>query len=142
MNKLREFAEESNRISGAFAASASAMYEALDELLGKAHITADDLTDFNDHGYLRDIVGLDVRIGDYIPPPGGSKVVLQLDYIMEKVEKRNDPMSIHIAFEKLHPYTGGNGRTGRALWLWQMDNQRNYDMEQGFLHTWYYQSLS
>ena len=35
----------------------------------------------------------------------------------------------------------GNGRSGRALWLWQMVNQHNYDMRLGFLHLWYYQSL-
>ena len=36
-----------------------------------------------------------------------------------------------------HPFTDGNGRSGRALWLWQMNNHAPF----GFLHTFYYQTL-
>ena len=50
------------------------------------------------------------------------------------------PYEAHQRYEALHPFTDGNGRSGRVLWLWMMGGVRNVPL--GFLHTWYYQSLS
>lgn len=47
------------------------------------------------------------------------------------------PWEVHIAYEMLHPFTDGNGRSGRMLWAWQM---RNFPLD--FLHTFYYQTLN
>ena len=47
----------------------------------------------------------------------------------------------HNDYENLHPFTDGNGRSGRMLWAWQMRNDDDA-MARGFLHTFYYQTLS
>ncbi len=56
------------------------------------------------------------------------------------------PYISHVAYENLHPFTDGNGRSGRALWLWQMMHgtmrQVNMARDLGFLHTFYYQTLN
>lgn len=43
------------------------------------------------------------------------------------------------AYETLHPFTDGNGRSGRALWLWAMGGIHRAPL--GFLHHFYYQAL-
>ena len=50
------------------------------------------------------------------------------------------PFHFHRRYEHIHPFVDLNGRTGRAVWLYQM--LKGQDVPLGFLHTWYYQSLS
>ena len=50
------------------------------------------------------------------------------------------PFENHKLYERIHPFVDLNGRTGRAIWLHQMLEKQ--DVPLGFLHTWYYQSLS
>jgi len=51
--------------------------------------------------------------------------VRELQRILDKVNRSSDgPWSVHVAFETLHPYMDGNGRTGRAIWAWQMQTIR------------------
>jgi hypothetical protein len=49
------------------------------------------------------------------------------------------PLEAHVRYETLHPFTDGNGRTGRALWYWMMVGSSRADL--GFLHAFYYQTL-
>ena len=51
-----------------------------------------------------------------------------------------DPWVFHVQYERLHPFTDGNGRSGRALWAWQMMRRRE-GLALGFLHRFYYQTL-
>lgn len=95
---------------------------------------------------LRDKVGLDVRIGNYIPLRGGSIVPTELQAILDAIKEGGlDAFQGHVAFEKLHPFTDGNGRSGRALWLYQMlwlERKRNWVDRFGFLRSFYYQTLA
>lgn len=91
---------------------------------------------------IRDKIGMNVRVGRYHPPLGGFNVVKSLVSIVDDANKRNDPWTIHIAFEGLHPFMDGNGRTGRALWAWNMLTTGEDPFSLSFLHRFYYQTLA
>lgn len=80
--------------------------------------------------------GLNVVVGRYRPPLGGPNIRATLQKLLRHP---HDPYLIHQAYEALHPFTDGNGRSGRALWLHMMGGPDAVPL--GFLHTWYYQSL-
>lgn len=88
---------------------------------------------------LRDRVGLDVRVGNHIAPAGGPEIRSRLaDLLGSARNQAMTPWQAHVKYEMLHPFTDGNGRSGRALWLWMMQG----DAPLGFLHTFYYQTLA
>jgi hypothetical protein len=102
-------------------------------------------------GRLRDRVGDDVMVGDYVAPKGGPEVRESLELLVREVElsqnryskgRENRIFHNHMAFEKLHPFMDGNGRTGRLLWVWEMEKAGfTWWREIGFLHSFYYQTL-
>jgi hypothetical protein len=93
---------------------------------------------------LRDRPGLNVRVGSHLPPQGGPDIRADLVGLLKGARsKTSDPYATHIAYETLHPFTDCNGRSGRILWAWQMVNQVDeLGLDLGFLHRWYYQTLS
>ncbi len=93
---------------------------------------------------LRSQIGMDVRVGDHIPPPGGSKIGDALANLLRRANDidDSDPYAIHVEYETLHPFMDGNGRSGRVLWAWMMLKRDDRLVRLGFLHAWYYQSLS
>ena len=90
---------------------------------------------------LRDVIGLNVMVGNHVPPRGGPHIRMHLEDLLNDIRfKKHTPYSAHVAYETLHAFSDGNGRSGRAVWAWMM-LRAGSDIPLGFLHQWYYQSL-
>lgn len=87
---------------------------------------------------LRDRPGMDVRIGRHIPMRGNQYM---RDHLERVLNNNTDPYQIHVAFEILHPFMDGNGRTGRAVWASAMIESGQHPFALSFLHRFYYQTL-
>jgi hypothetical protein len=140
---LSNFVTESNKIEGI--TDPEVIEDDLKrtrKFLSLSKITLKDLNEYNTAGKLRNKKGMNVQVGAYYPNEGGIFIEKQLKVLIKQVnEDVKLPFWLHIAFETLHPYTDGNGRTGRVLWAWQMITQEGYDLSLGFLHEYYYQSF-
>jgi fido (protein-threonine AMPylation protein) len=93
---------------------------------------------------LRSVVGMDIHIGAYVPPLGGPQIPELLQKLLDDVNgERVNAFRAHHRYESLHPFSDGNGRSGRVLWYWMMQNDAQFANadELGFLHTFYYQTL-
>lgn len=145
---LRAFVRESNKIEGIVRAPTKAEIEAHETFINLKTVTVEDVSAFVlvvAKRPLRDRAGMDVRVGNHLPPEGGPFVPIQLQIILHNANTSDiTPYETHRRYETLHPYMDGNGRSGRILWLWQMirEGRDLYVLDRGFLHTWYYQSLS
>ena len=91
---------------------------------------------------IRDQIGLNVTVGDHLAPFGGPNIVPALETILSFRELVT-PFMVHRRYLNLHPFSDGNGRSSRVLWLWMMHRIGEEDMvaRYGFLHTFYYQTL-
>ncbi len=139
---LCRFLTESNNIEGIFQKpTKDAIFKAR-AFLSLRQIEVADLCQmcnaFQPGALLRTQPGMDVRVGNYVAPKGGPETILDLQHLLESSAP---PYEAHKWFEALHPFTDGNGRTGRIYWLWQMQ-ACGLSTELGFLHTYYYQSLT
>ena len=152
---LVSFVRESNRIEGITRNPRESELSAHETLLGLDVVTVADLTAFvaivQPGAVLRNRPGLDVRVGNHNPPRGGPDIVPALERILRYAHGPQPvaggvyhapPFVTHHEYETLHPFTDGNGRSGRALWAWQMIREEIWPgIRLGFLHAWYYQSL-
>lgn len=142
---LHDFVAESNRIEGIHRPPSSIEMAAMLNFLKLPTVTLSGLMDpqvaFAPGKPLRDRPGMNVRVGNHLPPEGGLKIRELLVELLDSISnKRLSAYAAHHEYETLHPFMDGNGRTGRALWLWQMGGIERAPL--GFLHHWYYQSLS
>ncbi len=92
-------------------------------------IIAGDVMDQGEAGRYRTI---QVRVGPYFPPPPDEVSGLMFE-LLEWWNKGSSKLSpvlssaiVHYQFEAIHPFADGNGRTGRALALWEL-YRRGFD---------------
>lgn len=142
---LKEFVRESNKIEGIVREPTNEEVEIHRWLLGLNQITTGALASFVAvvaEAPLRDKVGMDVYVGDHVPPAGGPDLKDKLEQFLERVSKLElSAYEAHIEYETLHPFMDGNGRSGRAVWAWMMNKTGQNPFSLPFLHRWYYQSL-
>lgn len=143
--RLATFLSESLRIEGIERASSPAEIEEtwlfLEKKLGLAAVRRLQAV-YAPEKLLRDQPGMNVWVGSYAAPPGGPEMGRRLTAVLKAANKGADPWQTHVAFEKLHPFLDGNGRTGRAIWAWQMRLLGRDPFALPFLHSFYYQTLA
>ena len=111
-----------------------------EDILKLHRILAADVMDQGDAGRYRTIA---VRVGKYLPPPSSDVSGLMFE-LLEWWNKRAGELSpvlssaiVHYRFEAIHPFADGNGRTGRALALWEL-YRRGFDTHHIFSVDEYY----
>ena len=100
-----------------------------EEILRLHRIIAGEVMDQGTAGRYR---GIHVRVGRYVPPPPEEVSGLMFE-LLEWWNKESAKLSpvlssaiLHYRFEAIHPFADGNGRTGRALALWEL-YRRGFD---------------
>jgi Fic family protein len=111
-----------------------------DDVLKLHRLLAGDVMDQGEAGRYRSIP---VRVGRYVPPPPEDVSGL----MAELLDWWNTPSAdlspvissaiVHYRFEAIHPFADGNGRTGRALALWEL-YRRGFDTHHIFSVDEYY----
>lgn len=103
-------------------------------------ILAGEVMDQGEAGRYRTIA---VRVGRYLPPPPSAVSGLMFE-LLEWWNKESVKLSpvlssaiLHYQFEAIHPFADGNGRTGRALALWEL-YRRGFDTHHIFSVDEYY----
>jgi hypothetical protein len=144
---LHEFVLESNRIEGILGASDEEL-EAHAALLERDALLVIDVERFVKAVAgkpLRDSPDMNVRVGSHVAPRGGPQIRVALGELLLKVNTNAiDPWLAHVEYERLHPFLDGNGRSGRAIWAWQVTHFARYPghLGMGFLHPAYYAALT
>lgn len=144
--QLHDFIKESNAIEGIYDPPTGAQFTCARCFLTLPKVQIQDIiimvNTFQDGAALRRYPNMGVMVGNYIGPPGGPEILRLLELILESINNNTaPPFHNHYRYERLHPFTDCNGRSGRLLWLWQM-MKFNYPFYNSFLQTWYYQSLA
>ena len=103
-------------------------------------IIAGEVMDQGEAGRYRSIR---VRVGTYLPPPPADVSGLMFEFLEwwnKDAPKLSSVLSsaiVHYRFESIHPFADGNGRTGRALALWEL-YRRGFDTHHVFSVDEYY----
>ena len=110
------------------------------DILELHRILAGEVMDQGEAGKYRMIA---VRVGQYRPPPADAVSGLMFE-LLEWWNAASQQLSpvlssaiLHYRFEAIHPFADGNGRTGRALALWEL-YRRGFDIHHLFSVDEYY----
>lgn len=110
------------------------------DILQLHQILAGEVMDQGEAGKYRMIA---VRVGKYLPPPPDAVSGLMFELLewWNTAAKKLSPVLssaiLHYRFESIHPFADGNGRTGRALALWEL-YRRGFDTHHIFSVDEYY----
>jgi Fic family protein len=110
------------------------------DVLALHRILAGEVMDQGEAGKYRMIA---VRVGQYRPPPPDAVSGLMFELLewWNTAAKKLSPVLssaiLHYRFEAIHPFADGNGRTGRALALWEL-YRRGFDTHHIFSVDEYY----
>jgi Fic family protein len=110
------------------------------DILELHRILAGEVMDQGDAGKYRTI---SVRVGQHRPPPPGEVSGLMFELLewwnmaAQKLSPVLSSAILHYRFEAIHPFADGNGRTGRALALWEL-YRRGFDTHHIFSADEYY----
>ena len=111
-----------------------------EDIFGLHHLLADAVMDQGDTGRYRTIA---VRVGSYVPPRADEVSALMFELLQwwnSQATALSPVLSsaiLHYRFEAIHPFSDGNGRTGRALALWEL-YRRGFDTHHIFSVDEYY----
>ena len=115
-----------------------------EEIFHLHEIMAGEVMDQGEAGRYRNVR---VRVGRYHPPPPQDVSGLMwelLSWWNEKAAMLSPVLSsaiLHYRFEAVHPFADGNGRTGRALALWEL-YRRGFDSHHIFsVDEFYWEDL-
>lgn len=110
------------------------------EVFALHRLLADGVMDQGQAGRYRTVA---VRVGGYVPPPPSDVSGLMFE-LLEWWGRESSQLSpvlssaiLHYRFEAIHPFADGNGRTGRALSLWEL-YRRGFDTHHIFSVDEYY----
>jgi Fic family protein len=110
------------------------------DILELHRILAGEVMDQGEAGKYRMIA---VRVGNYLPPPPDAVSGLMFELLewwngaAAKLSPVLSSAILHYRFEAIHPFADGNGRTGRALALWEL-YRRGFDTHHIFAVDEYY----
>jgi Fic family protein len=110
------------------------------DILELHRILAGEVMDQGEAGKYRTI---SVRVGRYCPPAADAVSGLMAELLewwntaSQKISPVLSSAILHYRFEAIHPFADGNGRTGRALALWEL-YRRGFDTHHIFSVDEYY----
>ena len=140
--ELFDFVKESNSIENIIRNPFDQELKEHERFMNLDQMSVEEIESFvkvhEPNALLRDKYGLSVRIGSYYPKRGCPEIRYDLERI---INSHVNAYEMHIQYEKLHPFTDGNGRSGRALWAWKMIKDKKEIVSGSFLRTFYYQTL-
>jgi Fic family protein len=110
------------------------------DVLALHRILAKGVMDQGEAGRYRSVA---VKVGRYVPPPAGDVSGLMFELLQwwnDRASTLSPVLSsaiLHYRFEAIHPFADGNGRTGRALAMWEL-YRRGFDTHHIFSIDEYY----
>lgn len=111
-----------------------------EDIFALHRLLADTVMEQGEAGRYRTIA---VRVGKHLPPPAADVSGLMFELLAwwnKQAVELSPALSsaiLHYQFEWIHPFADGNGRTGRALALWEL-YRRGFDSHHIFSVDEYY----